>query len=166
MQHEIRTKCTHKSPAVRLCLSMKNFKASAMSSIPSFAGYLVSISEKVTMEPSAPPPLEVKTSVTLTTTGDDQTYPPEGDHPIASWNAMRKTSWTLIIISWDRFFTARTKKRTSSPHTFSKWLVCISSRTRNKAQQASWETLFLPSGHVCFAAGTAIHWVCQHIPHR
>ena len=50
---------TYKSPADMLCLAMKGFWDSMISSMPLLAGYVISRSEKTTMEPSAPPLLMV-----------------------------------------------------------------------------------------------------------
>ena len=50
---------TYKSPADMMCLAMKGFWDSMMSSMPLLAGYVISRSEKTTIEPSAPPLLMV-----------------------------------------------------------------------------------------------------------
>ena len=51
---------TDKSATLMLLLSRKGFWMATTSSNPMLAGKPVSVSAKITMEPSAPPPLESK----------------------------------------------------------------------------------------------------------
>lgn len=56
---------TYKSPVEMLCLANIGFCSLMISSTPKLAWKFVSISSKRAMEPSAPPPLEIRINILL-----------------------------------------------------------------------------------------------------
>ncbi len=81
---------TDKSPSEILYFAKMGFWVSTISSIPPLAWKIVSVSEKVMIEPSAPPPLgEVSPIHSI---GLTDSYPLDGEKPIESWKTSRKDS--------------------------------------------------------------------------
>lgn len=81
---------TYKSPGVRTleCFWRNGPTASRTSSMPVLAWKVSSVSLKVAIEPSAPPPL-LKNESPRNIWRGGLTYPNEGEIPMASWNTRR-----------------------------------------------------------------------------
>ena len=111
---------TYKSPGLiaPACLKKKGLISARTSSIPRFPGSCSSVSLKIMMDPSAPPPLKTFSALYwLRKSECKDNYPNVGEIPMASWKLRRRAAWACnsLLDNCSKQLDLK-KKLTPSPH--------------------------------------------------